>query len=275
LPLSHHSPFLPPNYQAIPLGVLSREFEERTADIIEGVSKVVAAICILILSLKIPKWLGFYKSKKKGKVSDEMDLTLRSIRFNVAWNVWREVAECGVFLLPALLSGDHVGAIPLSAVAGIVIGLAVGFFIYYANLKFKNKLPVAILVTLVLVFLSVGLMVGGVHEFEEVWGETHDVYEIENPNASHKQLPMAIFKVFGYSASRTVLQITMFWCWLALSAALHGFMMWRTRRINRELEEAEKETMHEDDVEKAISDNSSEEPLPKDAENKTSGDENA
>lgn len=228
----------------IPLGVLSRGFDETTAQIIEGVSKVVAAMCILQLSLKIPKWLGFYKSKKKGKVQDAMDMTIRGVRFNVAWNVWREVAECGIFLLPALLSGENVGAIPLSAVIGIIIGLAVGLLLYIANLRMKNTLWVAIIVTLVLVFLSTGLLVGGVHEFEEVWGETPDVYEIENPAASSSSLPLVLLKPFGYSSDRTVLQIICFWCWLALAGALHGFMMWRTKKINRELAalEATKET---------------------------------
>ena len=90
---------------ALPLGILSRSFDKRVSLIIEGVSKIVASVCILQLSLKMPKWLGVYVSKKKA-VSD-MDigsgLTLRSIRFNVAWNIWREVAECGVFLLALLL----------------------------------------------------------------------------------------------------------------------------------------------------------------------------
>ena len=42
---------------AIPLDFLSQDLDARKAEIIEGVSKVVAAICILQLSLKISKWL--------------------------------------------------------------------------------------------------------------------------------------------------------------------------------------------------------------------------
>lgn len=220
---------------AIPLAVLSKDFDKRTAEIIEGVSKVVAAIAIVMLSLKIPKWLGFYKNKKKGKVQEGFDLSIKSVRFNVAWNIWREIAECGVFLLPSFLKGDNLKAIPLSAFVGIVVGLAVGFLIYWANKAIKRKMPLAIFITLLLVFLSTGLFVGGCHEFEEVWGETHKVWKIANPNMSHKQLPMVLVKPFGYSSSRTVLQIACFWSWLALSACLHGFMMWRTKKINREL----------------------------------------
>mmetsp|Transcript_5025 Transcript_5025/g.9585 ORF Transcript_5025/g.9585 Transcript_5025/m.9585 type:complete len:320 (+) Transcript_5025:92-1051(+) len=227
---------------AIPLAVLSNEFDEKTADIIEGISKVVAAICIVQLSTKMPKWLGFYKNKKAGKVQPDMDITISSIRFNVAWNIWREIAECGVFLLPSFLDGDHLEAIPISAIIGIVVGLAIGFFIYWANLTFKNKLYLCLFTTLLLVFLATGLFVGGCHEFEEVWGETKKVWKIENSGWSHKELPMAIFKPFGYSSSRTVLQITCFWGWLAVSATLHGYKYHQTVKIQREMAEGKLES---------------------------------
>jgi high-affinity iron transporter len=98
---------------AIPLAIVSGELDERVVQIIEGISKVVAAICILQLSVKLPVWLGLYKkvsilpwkkydpAKEKQKNVD--NLTLKEIRFNVAWNIWREVAECGIFLIPFFL----------------------------------------------------------------------------------------------------------------------------------------------------------------------------
>jgi high-affinity iron transporter len=221
---------------AIPLAVMSRELNDKTVELIEGISKLVAAICILQFSLKIPKWLGFYKSMKAGKVSETFDLTMNAVRFNVAWNIWREVAECGVFLLPFFLNKEGLGAIPLSALIGIVVGLSVGFFVYWANRQMKQKIYVAIFVTLVLVFLSAGLFVGGCHEFEEVFGETKDVWKIHGNFWNHKKLPMAIFKPFGYSSSRTVLQITSFWCFLALAAGLHGWKMMQTKKINESIE---------------------------------------
>ena len=220
---------------AIPLAVLSHEFDEETAEIIEGISKVVAAICIVQLSTKMPKWLGFYKNKKAGKVQPDMDITIASIGFNVMWNIWREIAECGVFLLPLFLDGDDLESIPISAIIGTVVGLVVGFFIYWANLTFKNKFFLCIFTTLLLVFLATGLFVGGCHEFEEVWGETKKVWTIENDGWNHKELPMAIFKPFGYSSSRTVLQILCFWCWLAVLAALNAFKYNQTVKINREI----------------------------------------
>ena len=68
---------------------------------------------------------------------------------------------------------------------------------------------------------------------------------------------MAILKPFGYSSSRTVLQITSFWCWLAVAAMLHAFMIWRTKKIEQELaadlalEEGEKNVTMDDTAEKS------------------------
>ena len=146
-------------------------------------------------------------------------------------------------------------AIPISAIIGIAVGLGIGFFVYWANRQLKNKFYVALFITLLLVFLSTGLFTGGCHEFEEVWGETRKVWKIENPNMSHKKLPMAIFKPFGYSSSRTVLQICCFWLFLALSTALHVWKIHATKKINEEiaqgkLEQSSGNESSEDDVEK-------------------------
>ena len=206
---------------AIPLAVLSRDFNDKTSKVIEGISKIVAAICILQLSLKFPKWLGVYKSKKKNHNHEKDLLSLRSIRFNVAWNIWREVAECGVFLLPFFLSGEGIQAIPLSAVLGTVVGLVIGVGLYYANKKLTNKLWLAIFTALLLVFMSAGLFTGGCHNLEKVFGKTPTVWTLNGDFWSIDRLPMTIFKPFGYSDSRTVLQIVCFWSWLLLAGLLH------------------------------------------------------
>ena len=219
---------------AVPLGVLSKDLDDDVVKVVEGVSKVVATVCILQLSLKIPQWLGIYwkvsifpwknMDKKHSKDDEINNLTTREIRFNVAWNIWREVAECGVFLIPFFL-GTGAEAIPLSALVGIAISMVLGFGIYIANHRMANKFWLAFFMSGLTLFLAVGLAVGGLHEFEEVWGMTKNVYTIENENLSHKEFPMVVFKVFGYSASRSVLQITTFWLTLALGLSLH-YLKW-------------------------------------------------
>jgi high-affinity iron transporter len=162
---------------AIPLALLSKNLDPRVVEFIEGLSKLVAAVCVLQLSLKIPKFLGVYPSKK-GEDGLTVGLSLKSIRFNVAWNIWREVAECGAFLLPFFLTGEGAKAIPLSGLIGIAVGGLMGALIYVANKQLKNKVWLAAFMAVLLLFLSVGLFVGGAHEFEEIYGETPKVYNI-------------------------------------------------------------------------------------------------
>ncbi|GKY97906.1 hypothetical protein MPSEU_000748600 [Mayamaea pseudoterrestris] len=220
---------------AIPLAVLSKGINGHIGSTIEGVSKMVATICVTQLSLKMPKWLGFYKSTKGGKVQTGLDLNLTTIRFNVAWNIWRETAECGMFLLPSFLTGHHLGSIPLSAVIGIFVGCLAGFGIYMANQKMKNKFYLCILSTLVAVFLATGLLVGGAHEFEEVSEESRVVWEVRHKFWYDNRLPMVIIKPFGYTSERTLAEICLFWGWLAVCGALHYFKIRQTKKIDADL----------------------------------------
>ena len=218
---------------AIPLALVSKDFDARTSSIIEGVSKLVAAICILQLSLKLPKWLGIYKSHKSQIVdsADSFDLSLSSVRFNVAWNIWREVAECGVFLIPFFLNGEEALAIPLSAVVGTIVGFLAGWGIYYANGQMENKLSLAIFSAGLLHLLSTGLFTSGCNKFEMVYGSSPVVYQFEGDFWSTERLPMTIFKPFGYSETRTVLQMACFWSWMIFGLLLH-YRKWRiTKRL--------------------------------------------
>jgi len=144
---------------AVPLALLSRDLDDRVVELIEGISKLVAAVCILQLSLKIPTFLGVYASKK-GEDGRTIGLSLKSIRFNVAWNIWREMAEIGVFLIPFFL-GEGALAIPLSGLAGIAVGALLGGLIYYANKAMKNKVWLAAFMAILLLMLSVGLFTMG------------------------------------------------------------------------------------------------------------------
>ena len=47
------------------LFLVNKKFDKNVGYVIEGVSKVVAAIFILQLSYKLPKWLGVYAAPKK------------------------------------------------------------------------------------------------------------------------------------------------------------------------------------------------------------------
>ena len=220
---------------AIPLAILSKDFDPRVSSIIEGVSKIVAAICILQLSLKVPKFLGLYRSKKTSENVET--LTLSSIRLNVAWNIWREVAECGIFLLPSFLTGQGIMAIPFSAVVGTAVGLLCGLGVYYANKKLTNKVWLAIFTTVLLLFLSTGLFSGGCHNIEKATSSTAQVWSLSSDFWSVDRLPMTILKPFGYSDTRTVLQIVCFWVWLAFGVLLHYRKYRQSQTLVREEDE--------------------------------------
>jgi high-affinity iron transporter len=214
---------------AIPLALLSKDFNDVTAIVIEGVSKIVASICILGLSLKMPKFFGLYYSKsqmQQAKNGEPVDrdshgLTRRSILFNVAWNIWREVAECGVFLIPFFLTGEGIMAIPLSAVVGCVTGGVICVGIYIANRRMKSTVGLSIFTVSLLTILSTGLFSGGCHKFEMAYGFTPIVWKLEDEFWSVNRLPMTIFKPFGYSDTRTILQMATFWGFLLFSLLMH------------------------------------------------------
>mmetsp|Transcript_15294 Transcript_15294/g.22415 ORF Transcript_15294/g.22415 Transcript_15294/m.22415 type:complete len:312 (+) Transcript_15294:95-1030(+) len=224
---------------AIGLYFASKDLEDSVAEIIEGVSKVVAAICILQLSTKCPKWLGLYASKKISGDGLVRGLSIKSIKFNVSWNLWREVAEVGAFLLPFFL-GPGAEAIPVSAVVGIIIGLISGGGIYYAGQNMKNTFWLAFFLAAVTGMLSVGLFTGGCHKLELALGETKTVWTIQSPFWSHEKLPMTIIKPFGYSSTRTVLQMCCFWSWFFLLLGCHYYKYKQSQKIYAERADNEK-----------------------------------
>jgi len=76
------------------------------------------------------------------------------------------------------LTGEGAKAIPPSGLIGIAVGGLQGVIIYFANKKMKNTAWSAAFMAILLLFFSVGLFVGGCHEFEEAYGETAKVYNI-------------------------------------------------------------------------------------------------
>jgi high-affinity iron transporter len=239
----------------IPLGIAAKSFDNRAAMIIEGVSKIVAAVCILQLSTKCPKWLGFYASKKVMDGSLVEGLTLKSIKFNVAWNIWREVAEVGVFLLPFFLGENSLVEVPVSGAVGIVVGLVAGIGIYYISASRKDLFWLAFSLSAVTGMLSVGLFTGGCHKFEMVgWGSTPIVWKLEGKFWDQNRLPMTIIKPFGYSSTRTLLHMICFWSWTILLFASHYYKYKQSQRIFAERAAEKEESANGTDKIKVLED---------------------
>jgi len=205
----------------IGLNVAGSELDDKVADIIEGISKLVAAVCIAQLSLKIPTWLEIYP--KKNKIMLDEEITTRDLWFNVAWNIWREIAEIGAFLIPFFLNDAGAEAIPLSGIVGLLIGLLCGGLIYLASMLMKEKRSLCIFLVVITGWLSMGLFTGGCHEIEEVVGETPYAWKIKGDFWDKKKLPMALFKPFGYTSSPTILWLVCLPVWAIILVALHVF----------------------------------------------------
>lgn len=201
-----------------------------TAEIIEGVSKIIAAFCILQLSGKVPKWLGIYANKKENADGVVEGLDTKSIKFNVAWNLWREIAECGVFLIPYML-GNSARSIPVSAIVGTVVGLLGGYGTYWASIHMDNTFNVAFFLVNLTGWLSVGLFMGGCHYFELVLGKTPYIWKIDGDFWAHNKFPMVMIKVFGYTHKRTVIQFVTFWFWIFVSLGYHYYKFDQSEKI--------------------------------------------
>merc|ERR1712127_322083 len=117
-------------------------------------------------------------------------------------------------------------SIPVSAIIGTIVGVAGGGFTYWASRNMKSTKGLAFFLANLTGWLSVGLFMGGCHEFEEVWGMTPYIWKIDGAFWSHKNFPMVMFKPFGYTHKRTVLQFVTFWIWIVLSFAYH-YMKWK------------------------------------------------
>ena len=203
----------------IGLNAAGGELDDKVADVIEGVSKLVAAVCIAQLSLKVPTWLGIYPKKKEIMLGE--DVTQRELWFNVAWNIWREVAEIGAFLIPFFLDDKGAEAIPLSGIVGLLVGLFCGALIYAASMLLKDKRKLCIFLAVITGWLSVGLFTGGCHEIEEAVGETPKAWKITADFWSKSKFPMALFKPFEYSNNPTILWLVCLPVWAIILVTLH------------------------------------------------------
>eukprot|EP00306_Pavlova_sp_CCMP459_P012624 CAMPEP_0185190188 /NCGR_PEP_ID=MMETSP1140-20130426/6496_1 /TAXON_ID=298111 /ORGANISM="Pavlova sp., Strain CCMP459" /LENGTH=337 /DNA_ID=CAMNT_0027756795 /DNA_START=79 /DNA_END=1095 /DNA_ORIENTATION=- len=218
----------------IGLSQAGQELSTYWVHIIEGISKIVAGVAIAILSVKVPAWLGIYRDlKEEQKALEEQSnftMTGSELRFNIVWNVWREMAETGAFLIPAFLNGNEL-LIPLSGFVGVVIGVLLGLSIYFGNKYLKDRRALAIFMAVFLGALAAGLFTGGFQYIElELIGRTHVPFRLPNSMA-HWKLPFTLLKPFGYYSNPTVLMIGVYWVYAFLIVAGHGYFIYQNHKI--------------------------------------------
>ena len=90
-----------------------------------------------------------------------------------------------------------------------------------ASKGMKSTVSIAAFTVGLLLILSTGLFTGGWHKYELLYGYTPIIWQIQSDFWSEERLPMTIFKPFGYSETRTVLEMAAFWGWLLFGLFLH------------------------------------------------------
>jgi len=183
----------------------------------EGVSKLIGFYFVTKMMLKLPQWFGISNFKGEGKKILSVDSTTaegnvaneKEFAFSLFWNILREAAETGCFVsIEVFISQDARKTLNASVVTGVFS--AVGFALIWA---FGNYfMPVknfAILSSIIIQMLAVGLFTGACHAFEEVeemrgGEETPYVWESKDEETKNT---VNVFAFFGLKGNFTALMI--------------------------------------------------------------------
>eukprot|EP00775_Hariotina_reticulata_P003265 gene3265-3543_t len=146
----------------------TRLFQGNGKLIFQGVISYLACILITYLGFAMMRFGNIeqkYMRKLDGAAHSAVDKATQDISFHKshAWSVFllaasavlREGIESVIFLA-GVGSQSSFKAIPLACLAGLVVGLAVGFLIYYSGRAIKDLKVFFIISTIVLFFIAAG-----------------------------------------------------------------------------------------------------------------------
>lgn len=135
------------------IALSTRDMDDlRMIYILVGMSRLFSAVTLFLLSVQIPKWLGVYHS---GEKRDFDVYTLKALRFNIWWNIWRYFGMVYFLLLPFFCCSSFPADIPVYILAGIAAGILVCLGVYCGRVRFKErKRSIGIIMVLILCILS-------------------------------------------------------------------------------------------------------------------------
>ena len=146
--------------------------------ILSGLSRLCSAMVIFLLSFKIPVWLGIYHEQNLHPEPRTTISSLKSLRFNVRWSIWKCFFMIYFILLPYFCGAPGPIEIPAYMIVGIIGGILVCLGVYYGRTKFRaHKEAIAIIMVLILTILSALDFAFACWYIEYVWFPEHDVYE--------------------------------------------------------------------------------------------------
>jgi len=195
----------------------------------EAVSKLIGCFIVIKMMLKAPKWFGISNygrvenqeyqrpnSPMQTHSEEEALESEKAIAFTLFWNILREIAEAGCFVAIEVFLSDKAME-SLGSSVGVGISAAVGFFLLIVfSTNQSNNLFAAILISVILQMLAVGLFTGSVHAFEEVselrgTGHTDLIWGDEDMDKNVNNT----IKVFGFFGLRGKFSAATFGAWIS------------------------------------------------------------
>lgn len=158
---------------AIMIALTTQNLDHRMYSILQGLSRLLGALTLYVISIFTPKWFGVYFFRGFG-LRVEIGNHLKLLRFNVFWGVSRQFARVGFFLLP-FFCGVNAATIPSSAAAGLAFGFFVDAFVHYSRRKTEvQRNRIAAVTAIVIAIISGMLFTDGVYYIHLVWGRTDE-----------------------------------------------------------------------------------------------------
>eukprot|EP00531_Pseudo-nitzschia_arenysensis_P009639 CAMPEP_0116119378 /NCGR_PEP_ID=MMETSP0329-20121206/2606_1 /TAXON_ID=697910 /ORGANISM="Pseudo-nitzschia arenysensis, Strain B593" /LENGTH=715 /DNA_ID=CAMNT_0003613069 /DNA_START=48 /DNA_END=2195 /DNA_ORIENTATION=- len=154
------------------INILTHPLDNRTNQFVVGVSQVFAAIVFLMMSIHVPQWIGIYHSNKNTMISYTSG---RGIRFNLTWNLWKQLISMYFFALYFACADFE-----LSLVWGALIGFVVGVFSILLTMAARSKQfahqqkLMASMVIIFYVILSWYVLYAGVDYIANIWMKNED-----------------------------------------------------------------------------------------------------
>jgi len=146
--------------------------------ILSGLSRLCSAMVIFLLSFKIPVWLSIYHEQNLHP--EPLTSSLKSLRFNVRWSIWKCFFTIYFILLPFFCGAPGPIEIPVYIIVGIIGGILVCLGVYYGRTKcHAHKKSIAIIMVVILAILSALNFAFAFWYIEYVWFPEHNVYDYQ------------------------------------------------------------------------------------------------
>eukprot|EP00808_Paulinella_micropora_P007491 g56426.t1 len=203
---------------AVTVGLMTRNLDYRMHAILSGLSLLIGAVYLFLISIFVPTWSGVYI--RTSVMVERMDRSyrtgtlhnLKTLRFHVYWGILRLLARHCVFILP-FFSAMHAATIPVSILCGLLFGFSVDSTVYLLrrvkNAKKQERLTLGFAV-LIALFSALLFSAGGWY-IREVWIRPEDL------------------SVQG----KAVLYVASILCWLLVAVAVHVFFLCRSKRLRK------------------------------------------